>query len=186
LFGPSGIALDLSLDTLYIADSFNHRVMRYLSNASSGTVVAGGNGPGMNNTQLWNPYGLAFDSSSNSLLITNFNSHNVVRWVVGENSWTLVAGSSTGVFGDTSTLLYQPIGVALDSASNMFVADSGNHRIQLFLAGQSNGTTVAGIKGSPGSSPGQLNTPFWAVVDDQRNIYVSGNNNNRVQLFLNY
>jgi hypothetical protein len=160
--------------------------MRYLSGALSGTVVAGGNGNGTNNTQLLLPYGIAFDSSSNSLVIANYGAHNVVRWVLGASNWTLVAGSINGLSGSTSTLLNHPVGVTLDSTGNIYVADSGNHRIQFFLAGQSNGTTIAGITGLSGNSPSQLNSPFWAIVDNKMNLYVSDYSNNRVQMFNFY
>ena len=185
-FGPSGLALGSNSGTIFVADAYNHRVMAYFINASSGAVVAGGNGPGMNVTQLWYPYGLAFDASSNSLLISNFNSHIVVRWTVGASEWILAAGELGGVCGSASTQLCQPIGVALDPLGNLFVADSGNHRIQLFLTGQTDGMTVAGITGSSGTSPSQLNTPFWAIVDDQWNLYISDNQNNRIQMFMSY
>ncbi|CAF4125113.1 unnamed protein product [Adineta steineri] len=185
-YGPCGIARDSSTGTLYIADTFNHRIMQYLLNASSGTVVAGGNGAGSGITQLAYPYGFTFDSSSNSLLIANAQNNNIVRWVLGASNWTLVIGSPTGLSGNTSTLLSQPIGITLDPLGNIYVADSGNHRIQFFVAGQSNGTTIAGVTGSPGISQNQLNYPCWVIVDNQLNLYVSDTSNNRVQFFSYY
>ncbi|CAF1371877.1 unnamed protein product [Adineta steineri] len=157
--------------------------MQYLLNASSGTVVAGGNGLGPGITQLAYPYGFAFDSSSNSLLIANAQTNNIVRWVLGASSWTLVIGSPTGSSGNTSTLLNQPIGITLDPMGNIYVADSANHRIQFFFAGQSNGTTIAGVTGSPGISQHKLNAPCWVIVDTQLNLYVSDTANNQVQFF---
>ncbi|CAF4158968.1 unnamed protein product [Adineta steineri] len=185
-YGPCGIARDSSTGTLYIADTFNHRIMQYLLNASSGTVVAGGNGAGSGITQLAYPYGFTFDSSSNSLLIANAQNNNIVRWVLGASNWTLVIGSPTGLSGNTSTLLSQPIGITLDPLGNIYVADSGNHRIQFFVAGQSNGTTIAGVTRSPGISQNQLNYPCWVKVDNQLNLYVSDTSNNRVQFFSYY
>ncbi|CAF0829287.1 unnamed protein product [Adineta steineri] len=183
---PCAITRDSSTGTLYIADTYNHRIMKYFANASSGTVVAGGNGAGTGITQLYYPYGFTFDSSSNSLLIANYHTNNIVRWVLGASSWTLVIGSPTGLSGSTSTLLNQPVGIALDSMSNIYVADSKNHRIQFFVAGQSNGTTAAGVTGSSGISPSQLNSPYWVIIDNQLNLYVSDHNNNRVQFFSHH
>ena len=96
--------------TLYIVDQSNHRVMSYLSGASSGTVVAGGNGQGTSNTQLYLPVGLYFDSSSNSLYIANAGANNIVRWVLGATNWILVAGSISGLNGNSSSLLEYPVG----------------------------------------------------------------------------
>ena len=182
---PHDIAYDWSLGILYVSEYSNHRVMQYLPGASSGNVIAGGNGAGYNNNQLYNPVGLYFDSSSNSLFIANFGAHNVVRWVIGASSWTLVAGQG-GSSGSTSTLLYSPGDVTLDSLGNVYVADTNNHRIQFFSAGQSNGTTIAGVTLSPGSTPTQFNLPFGITVDSQFNIYVADYGNHRVQKFSYY
>ena len=185
LYNPRGIARDSSSGTLYIADYYNHRVMRYLFGASSGTVVAGGNGQGSTNTQLNFPIGLYFDSTSNSLLIANSVGHNIVRWVIGATNWTLVAGSNSGASGNASTLLNQPQDVALDSFGNLYVADGYNHRIQFFLAGQFNGTTIAGT-GTASSTAAGLNLPTSVAVDAQLNLYVSDYQNLRVQKFQRY
>jgi DNA-binding beta-propeller fold protein YncE len=69
---------------------------------------------------------------------------------------------------------------------NLYVADTGNNRIQLFLAGQTVATTIAGITGSPGSSSVQLNSPYSVRLDNQLNLYVADLTNNRIQKFLRY
>src|ERR1700722_14804912 len=179
---PFGIARDPNSGTLYIAD-WGCRVMSYLSGASNGTVVAGGNGAGTGNTQLYLPIGLYLDLSSNSLIIANYGAHNIVRWVLGATSWTLVAGSSSGTPGFTSTLLINPYDVTLDSLGNVYVADTGNERIQFFLANQSNGTTVAGITLTAGATSTLHDGPSGVVVDSQFNVYVADSINNRIQEF---
>ncbi|CAF3664686.1 unnamed protein product [Adineta steineri] len=186
LVDPFGIALDSSSGTLYIVDQSNSRVMSYLSGAPSGTVVAGGNGLGTGSTQLNYPVGLYFDSSSNSLIIANAGSNNIVRWVIGATNWVLVAGSSTGTSGSSSELLNYPVGVTLDSLGNLYVADRDNHRIQLFLAGQTNGTTIVGVSGQSGSNNTFLYKPCAVILDSQRNLYVADTYNNRVQQFIRY
>jgi sugar lactone lactonase YvrE len=184
--GPVGIARDSSSGTLYIADYGNHRVMQYLTGALSGTVVVGGNGAGTGVRQLYHPRGLYFDTSTNSLLIANNYAHNIVRWTLGANSWTLVAGSASGTPGNTSTMLNYPTDVVLDSLGNMYISDEGNHRIQFFLSGQSNGTTIAGVTGIPRNSSELLYTPSSLAIDSQFNIYVTDYYNHRVQKFLHY
>jgi hypothetical protein len=52
--------------------------MEYTLGATTGTVVAGGNGPRTSTTQLTYPIGIYFDSLSNSLFISNFYSQSVV------------------------------------------------------------------------------------------------------------
>ncbi|CAF1027514.1 unnamed protein product [Rotaria sordida] len=167
---PFDLAHDPNSGTLYISDSWNHRVMSYIVNASSGTVVAGGNGPGTSNIQLNYPIGIYLDLPSNSLFIANYNSNNIVRWVLGASSWTLVAGSSTGVNGTSSTLLYGPFDVTVDFMGNVYVADTLNHRIQFFLAGSLNGTTIAGVTGTFGSDSFHFYYSYALALDSQLNF----------------
>lgn len=157
--------------------------MKYTVNASNGTVVAGGNGGGYTNTQLLFPMRVHFDAASNSLYIANYIANNVVQWVLGATSWTLVAGSSTGTAGSTSLLLSAPTDVFVDAVGNVYVADKNNYRIQFFLAGQSNGTTIAGVTSTPGAAANLLNGAESIVVDSQFNLYVSDMYNSRIQMF---
>ena len=83
LNNPFGIARNPLTGTLYIADRDNHRIMSYAMNELSGTVVAGGSGPGIGKRQLHSPIGVYFDAASDSLLIVNYGVHNIVRWKLG-------------------------------------------------------------------------------------------------------
>ena len=169
---------------MFISDTFAHRIVSY----PSGRVVVGGNGAGAGSTQLFNPYGLIYDSISNSLLIPNYDISTLVRWVVGDNQSTPMIGnaSAPGGGGSTSLLLNRPVGITMDPMGNVYVADSDNHRIQFSLAGQSNGTTIAGTTGVSGLAANQLNSPYWVEFDSQLNMYVSDTLNHRVQKFLRY
>ena len=182
---PSGLVFLSSTSTLYIADQFSHRLMKYLSGASSGTVVAGGNGAGTNNNQLNYPTDMVFDSSSNSFIIVNYGCHSIVRWVLGASSWTLLVGTP-GTNGDTPTLLNKPIGIGMDPYGNLYVPERATHRVRLFLSGQSNGTTLVGIYASPGVSATQLNYSSAAILDNQMNLYITDMNNHRIQMFKKY
>lgn len=130
------------------------------------------------------PRNLVFDIPSNSLIIPNNRAHSIVRWALGAVSWTIAAGNSSGLPGNTPTSLNYPTGTVFDTMGNMYVADEGNQRIQLFLVGQFSGTTVAGVTGSAGSAANLLNTPSAVAVDDKRNLYVANYANSRVQKCL--
>ncbi|CAF4601862.1 unnamed protein product [Rotaria sp. Silwood1] len=145
---PYNLIHDSSTGTLYIADTINHRVVRYLGGALSGTVVSGGNGAGFNNNQLNYPIDLYFESSSNSLMIANAGANIIVRWTIGASNWTLIAGNSNGTIGSTLTMFYYPVTVIFDSYGNIYVTDTYNHRIQFFSSGSQTGTTIAGVVGT--------------------------------------
>ncbi len=183
---PRAIAFDSNSGAYYISDSNNCRVMKYTVNSTVGTLVAGGNGAGNSNTQLNSPRGLYFDSATNSLIIANYGANNIVRWVIGALSWTLVAGNINGSAGSGSTALNAPWGVKLDPMGNIYVAERYNYRIQFFLAGQMNGTTIVGVTGVSGSSATTLSEPLSVALDSQLNLYVSDLNNARIQKFIRY
>ena len=178
---PTAIVFGPDHNTLFIADTLNNRIISY----PSGAVVAGGNGPGNSNTTLNRPYGLVYDSVSTSCIIPNHLSHNIVRWVLGQSTRTVIAGDMQGSFGNNSALLRRPVGMKMDPMGNIYVADASNHRIQLFMAGQSDAITIAG-NGTAGTSAHQLNSPYWVLLDNQLNLYVSDTYNHRVQKFFRY
>ncbi|CAF3967119.1 unnamed protein product [Adineta steineri] len=184
--GPYGIAMDPNSNAIYISDFNNHRIMKYFPGNLSGIIIAGENGLGINNTQLNYPNGLLFDSSTNSLIISNYGANNTVRWKIGDSKWTIIAGSSTGLTGTDSISFNHPISVTYDPMGNMYVADMFNHRIQLYLVGQSNGTTIAGISGILGNISTMLYYPTSVAFDNQLNLYVADELNQRIQKFLRY
>jgi hypothetical protein len=70
----------------------------------------------------------------------------VVKKHLNDNSTVTTIAASTSTFGDAENLLWLPTGIFVDVNSDLYVADYGNHRIQLFKFGQLNGSTVAGSK----------------------------------------
>lgn len=124
-----------------------------------------------------------FEPSTNSLVIVNSECHNIVRWVIDASSWTLIAGSSKGVAGTSSTGLNTPEGLVFDPMMNLYVADRFNHRVQLFLKGQLTGKTVVGTTGTAGATTSLLNNPYAVALDSKLNLYVSDRYNSRVLRF---
>jgi tripartite motif-containing protein 71 len=186
LNSPRGIALGPNANTFYISDAFNNRVMSYTLSSTVGTLVAGGNGNGTSGNQLSNPRGLYFDSNTNSIFIANCGANNIVQWIIGTSSWILIAGDINGAPGSGSSLLNAPYDVKLDWMRNIYVADRYNERIQFFLPGQTNGTTIAGVTGTSGSSMTKLSEPLSVALDSQLNLYVADTFNDRVQKFIRY
>jgi phage tail-like protein len=91
--------------------------------------------------------------------------------------------------GSAPTQFHTPRGLLiLKHRRSLFVADSGNHRIQIFDPASCQllemwGWTDAGGKPMPSAEPGRLDTPWTMTDDDEGNIYVVDYGNERVQKF---
>ena len=89
-----------------------------------------------------------------------------------------LAGSAGSADGTGSAARFNdPVGVAVDSAGNVYVADTDNHTIRKVTpAGVV--TTLAGLAGSSGSADGtgsaaRFNDPYGVAVDSAGNVYVA-------------
>lgn len=102
-----------------------------------------------------------------------------------------VAGNGTSAFsGDHSAAagagLFEPFGVAVDAAGNLFIADTSNHRIRKV---DTSGiiTTVAGdgvgrFSGDGSRATGaSLNTPNAVAVDAAGNLFIADTFNSRIR-----
>ena len=107
---------------------------------------------------------------------------------------TTVAGNGTcGFSGDngpaTSAQLYGSHGVAVDSAGNLYIADTANNRIRKVSNGvittvAGNGT--AGFSGDNGpATSAQLTDPEGVAVDSAGNLYIADTGNNRIRKVSN-
>ena len=83
-----------------------------------------------------------------------------------------------GAQGSDAGLYRSPVGVAVDANGFVYVADSGNHRIQKLSP---DGSVVA-VWGSLGSAAGRLNYP-WGIAVAGGQVFVADRDNQRVQVF---
>jgi uncharacterized protein (TIGR03437 family) len=189
---PYGIAVD-SGGNLYVADWGNNRI-RKVSNGVI-TTVAGNGTRGFSGdnglataAQLANPQGIAVDSAGN-LYIADFGNASIRK--VSNGIITTVAGNGTpGFSGDngpaTSAQLYLPYGVAVDSAGNLYIGDSGNNRIRKVSNGviatvAGNGTF--GFSGDNGpATSAQLANPYGVAIDSAGNLYIGDSGNSRIRV----
>ena len=122
-------------------------------------------------------YGLFIDVTE-TLYCSVHDNHQVVKRSLNDN-WNLpttVAG--TGIAGSTSSMLNGPCGIFVDINIDLYVAECGNHRIQLFRSGQLNGITVAG-NGSINITI-TLRCPTSIVLDADGYLFIVDNNNHRI------
>jgi trimeric autotransporter adhesin len=132
------IAIDGS-SNLFIAD--NHRVLKLIAATRAISVVAGndtagssGDGGPATSAELNDPSSLALDVASN-LYISDDSSNNIRKVSAATGIISTVAGNGTvGYSGDggaaVDAKLSAPRGVALDSAGNLYIADTYNHVVR--------------------------------------------------------
>jgi sugar lactone lactonase YvrE len=195
LLYPWAIAFD-SAGNLYFAETANH-VIRKVTPAGVLTTVAGtgvqgfsgDNGPAVA-AELDSPAGLALDSAGNIYLADTHN-HRIREVSAATGVITTIAGTgAAGFAGDggaaTSAQLDEPTALAFDSARNLFVADTRNHRIRKLSAATGVIATVAGngIQGYSGdnglASAASIDSPGGLAVDLAGNLYVADTHNHRV------
>ena len=196
LYLPSAVAIGPD-GHLYIADRYNQRIRKVdigtgiiTTVAGSGSATYGGDGGVATAAQLNYPYGVSFDSSGN-MYIADTNNHRVRKVAVGSAIITTIAGTGTpGYNGDgqaTSANLYNPQGVAADSAGNVYISDTSNDRIRKVTAATGVISTVAGTgsggfsgENGPGTSA-RVNAPVGMVTDAAGNVYFADYYNLRIR-----
>ncbi len=202
IYLPSGVAVD-GAGNLFIADSHHNRVREvYAAGANAGTIttVAGDGSAGYDAaatvataTALNVPGGVALDGAGN-LYIADTN-NNVIREVnLRTGTITTVAGNGTpGYAGDggaaTAATLNSPEGVAVDSAGNLYIADTDNQAVREVFASTGKITTIAGdgtgIAGFSGDGApaihAKLNEPYSVALDYAGNLYIADSANDRVR-----
>jgi sugar lactone lactonase YvrE len=184
LRGPTGVAVGPD-GSIYVADYHNYRVRRISTEGNittiAGTGAAGSLGDGGPATSARTvPGGLATDAEGN-LYIAECEQERV-RKVATDGTITTFAGTgAAGFSGDkgpaTSANLHCPIGAAVDSKGDLFIADRENHRVRKVSPGGTI-TTFAGSglesplgEGGPPTSAGMA--PEGGAIDAQDNLYIA-------------
>ena len=196
LASPLGMVVD-RWNNIYIADTLNHRI-RFV-NARTGRIytVAGTGKAGFFNdggnadlAGLRGPTGLAMDRYGN-LIIADTGNHRIRMLTPKGYLHTIAGNGSRGYEGEGSraknTALNAPTGVAVNSKGEIFIADTGNHRIRKIDRTTGILTTVVG-KGYAGddgdfglAGNALLNKPSAILFDKYDNLYIADTKNHKIR-----
>jgi sugar lactone lactonase YvrE len=197
---PMGLAID-SGGNLYIADYSNHAIRMVSASTGNISTVAGsptatavGDGGPATSAQLF-PNAVAVDRGGN-LYIASADKR-IRKVTAATGIITTVAGNGNyGYFGDgglaTSATVSDPMGVAVDSAGDLLIADTSNNVVREVSAATGIITTVAG-PGSPNTIPyhysgdggparsAALLSPYAVAFDSSGNIVIADTGNDAIR-----
>jgi sugar lactone lactonase YvrE len=205
---PQGVAVD-SAGRLWVLDYNDSRVLRFDNAAGKANGAAANGVLGQPNFTSGNnvttasgmngPNGLAVDSAGR-LWVADTGNNRVLRFdnaagkadgaaadgLLGQTNFT----SSTSA--TTASEMNQPCGAVVDSAGQLWVADSGNSRVLRFgaAASKANGAAADGVLGQANftsstatTTASGMNGPNGVAVDGAGQLWVADTNNNRVLRF---
>ena len=190
---PGSVAVD-GAGNLYIADTEHHRIRRIDSSGTIATIAgtgeqgsSGDGGPAFA-AQLNLPAGVAVDGAGN-LYIADRGNHRIRRIDASGTITTIAGTGERGFSGDggpaVAAQLNFPVGVAVDGAGNLYIADEWNNRIRrVDLSGTITtiaGTGRRGFSGDGGTAvAARLNHPNGVAVDGAGNL-IADSDNHRIR-----
>lgn len=192
----AGLALD-SQGNLYASDAALDKIQIYkapFTNGMAASVTIEG---------LHNPLALLLDAQDN-LYVADALNHRVLFYekpltsgnytpdrVYGQADFNGTQPNRGGMVSASS--LNFPAGLAIDSNENLYVADSGNHRVLLYTVLPMRDSTADRVFGQPnftsntanngGISASSLNFPFGLAINADGDLWVADRDNNRVLRF---
>jgi len=199
---PIGVAVD-SGGSIYVGDTGNHTIRKLTPSGTNWTVTTLAGSAGLSGTndgvgtaaRFYLPAGLAVDGASN-IYVSDFGNYTIRKISPGGVVTTLAGspgqyGSADGIggaarFGVNGYHLGTggAESVTVDSAGNVYAADTSNHTIRKITPWAAV-TTLAGGAGQYGSADGigstaRFDGPYGVAVDTAGNIYVADLYNSRI------
>jgi tripartite motif-containing protein 71 len=172
---PMSVAFDPS-GHMYVADTFNNDIQAFAVPATGAPTLlwkVAGAGTGRFN----HPWDVAYDPMHTRVLVADTNNDRIVALKPSTGAYISTVASGKG--GGPGQFI-KPEGITVDAAGNIWVADTGNNRVEEFSAGGGFLQTF-GSYGTSGSL--SFNAPQGLAFDLGGLLYVADANNNRIQVF---
>lgn len=184
---PFGLVAD-KVGNLYVADTDNHTIRKIVISTAAVSTIAGAAGQSGYvdavgaAARFASPASVAVNNAG-ELFVSDYFNKLIRKITLATNAVSTFAGE-LNTSGNSPRYYSAPWGLAVDSAGNLFVADTSNIRKVL-----PNGTGVefaGNINGMTGFSDGagsiaEFNRPTQLAIDAQDNLYVTDLNNNVVR-----
>ncbi|CAF4189966.1 unnamed protein product [Adineta steineri] len=168
---PRGIYVDDDSKSIYIADRWNNRIVRWKFGEDIGELVADGeSGSAIGYFSL--PSDVILDKGKTSLIICDYGNKRLIRWFL-QNSQDM----------KILILNISCLGLAMDNDGNLYISDYEKNRVLRWQEGDKEGTVVAGGNGR-GNRLNQFVEPNYIFVDGNHSIYVADYLNNRVMKWM--
>jgi sugar lactone lactonase YvrE len=188
---PFGIAMDRA-GNIFISDAGDNNRIRKLTPDAQISTLAGANEGFVDATgaaaSFNTPSGLAVDEAGN-LYVADTGNH-AIRLVTPEGVVTTVAGDGRAGYKDGAGRAAQfnaPVGVAVDSSGNLYVADTYNDRIRKITPDGVVSTLAGGSQAGyqDGSYTNALfDTPCAVAVNKTGELYIADTGNNAIRKLM--
>ena len=118
-----------------------------------------------------------FIDINNDLYCSQYSLHQVVKKSLNDRTKSTFIAAETGCAGSASHMLNDPNGIFVTESLDLYVAEYGNNRVQLFRYGEMNGTTVAG---SAAAGTITLSGPTGVAFDADGYLFILDGRNSRI------
>ncbi len=115
--------------SVYVSDSHNHRVMKWMKDANEGIIVAGGQGQGNSLSQLYCPHGVVVDHLG-QVYVADSGNHRIMCWSKGSKTGRIIVGGN-GI-GEKANQFFSLKSLSFDGQGDLYVVEDNNHRVQKF------------------------------------------------------
>jgi sugar lactone lactonase YvrE len=189
--GPGGGIFDPVNDHILICDTGNDRVEVLNAQTLATVAIIGVTGvAGSDNAHFSDPIGVAFDGATNRIFVADTGNNRIQVFNAASFAYVETIGAqltSDGrlVAAAGNTAFAAPGGLHVDSAAGrLYVADTGNQRVQIFETATLAYVGTLGTSGVSGSDNAHFNAPKDVVVNTAAGeILVADSGNSRVQRF---